>query len=223
MRKILTVLLAAVMLVSAMAVTAFAAEDVIFSSADGVASADCGVANPWDFVNIVGDLWGRGNVIGYSVEDFAAKLDEGATLVMVVGGNTSSTANVAINGVFDAGNAVFTSTDLGDGRYELSVSLADVKAYMDANSITTFDTVCVQTNFNEFTLYEVKFTSGETSAPAETTEPEATTEPETTEPETTEPETTPEPETSAPAETGIALALIPMAIAAAGVVISKRR
>ena len=41
--------------------------------------------------------------------------------------------------------------------------------------------------------------------------------------ETSEPETTAEPETSAPAETGIALALVPMAIAAAAVVVSKRR
>ena len=131
--------------------------EVVYTNDSGLPSADCGVTNPWDFVNIVGDLWGRGNVIGYSVEDFAAKLDEGATLVMVVGGNTSSTANVAINGVFDAGNPVLTSTDLGDGRYELSVSLADVKAYMDANSITTFDTVCVQTMFNNFKLHEVKF------------------------------------------------------------------
>lgn len=51
------------------------------------------------------------------------------------------------------------------------------------------------------------------AAPAETSEPETT----------AEPETTSEPETSAPAETGIALALVPMAIAAAAVVVSKRR
>ncbi len=61
---------------------------------------------------------------------------------------------------------------------------------------------------------------------AETTEPAAdTTEPaaDTTEPaaDTTEP--TPAAETSEPADTGIVLALLPMAVAAAAVVVSKRK
>ena len=131
--------------------------EVVYTNDSGLPSTDCDVNDPWDFVNIVGNLWGRENVVNCTVEKFSEKLAEGADFVMVVSGNTSSTANVVINGVFDAGNAVLTSTDLGDGKYELSVSLADVKAYMDANSITTFDTVCVQTMFNNFKLHEVKF------------------------------------------------------------------
>ncbi|HIV10979.1 MAG TPA: hypothetical protein IAD28_04740 [Candidatus Faeciplasma avium] len=140
--------------------------EVVYTNDSGLPSTDCDVNDPWDFVNIVGNLWGRENVVNCTVEKFSEKLAEGADFVMVVSGNTSSTANVVINGVFDAGNAVLTSTDLGDGKYELSVSLADVKAYMDANSITTFDTVCVQTMFNNFKLHEVKFVTPAPQTPS---------------------------------------------------------
>ncbi len=50
-----------------------------------------------------------------------------------------------------------------------------------------------------------------------------TTEPAAEAAETTPAETTPAEETSEPAETGIVLALLPMAVAAAAVVVSKRK
>jgi len=60
------------------------------------------------------------------------------------------------------------------------------------------------------------------TTPAETT-PAETTPAETTPAETTPAETTPAEETSEPANTGIVLAVLPMAIAAAAVVVSKRK
>lgn len=71
--------------------------------------------------------------------------------------------------------------------------------------------------------YVLTWTLSKADESAETTEPAA----ETTEPaaETTEPaaETAPAAETSEPANTGIVLALLPMAVAAAAVVVSKRK
>ena len=131
--------------------------EVIYTNDSGLPSTDCGVTNPNDFVNIVGDLWGRGNVVNCSVEKFREKLTEGADFVMVVSGATGNNAQLVFNGVFENHNPVFTSTDLGNGKYELSVSLADVEDYMNANSITTVNDVCVQTWFNGFNLHEVKF------------------------------------------------------------------
>lgn len=131
--------------------------EVVYTNDSGLPSTDCGVTNPNDFVNIVGNHWNRGNVVNCTVEKFSEKLAEGADFVMVVSGATGNNAQLVFNGVFEKGNPVFTSTDLGNGKYELSVSLADVEDYMNANSITTVNDVCVQTWFNGFTLHEVKF------------------------------------------------------------------
>ena len=116
--------------------------------------------------------------------------------------DAAASESVVENGVLDGNNGVVLLFKMGG----LNALTGDVPAGF--TSVTVTFTVTLP---------------GEESSDAETAEPE-TAEPETAEPETvTEPETTPEPETTAPAETGIALALVPMAIAAAGVVISKRR
>ena len=140
--------------------------EVVYTNDSGLPSTDCGVTNPNDFVNIVGNLWERGNVVNCSVEKFREKLAEGADFVMVVSGATGNNAQLVFNGVFEKGNPVFTSTDLGNGKYELSVSLADVEDYMNANSITTVNDVCVQTWFNGFTLHEVKFVTPAPQTPS---------------------------------------------------------
>ncbi len=118
--------------------------------------------------------------------------------------DSAASESVVENGVLDGNNGVVLLFKMGG----LNALTGDVPAGF--TSVTVTFTVTLP---------------GEESSDAETAEPETVTEPETTsEPETvTEPETTSEPETTAPAETGIALALVPMAIAAAGVVISKRR
>ena len=118
----------------------------------------------------------------------------------------SSEADGRVVTVFDCAGFIelYTSTDHSDDP-SVKLSMDNVLNFaVDASEGTV--------------LYGVRVYTDSASAEPETAEPE------TAEPETTsEPETTPEPETTAPAETGIALALIPMAIAAAGVVISKRR
>lgn len=127
--------------------------EVIYTNDSGLPSTDCGVANPWDFVNIVGNCWDRTNVVNCTVEKFSEKLAEGADFVMVVSENSGDDAKLVFNGDFDNGYKL-TRTDIGGGKYELSVSLADVAEKLGS---TTFDTVCVQTNFNNFKLHEVKF------------------------------------------------------------------
>ena len=140
--------------------------EVVYTNDSGLPSTDCGVTNPNDFVNIVGNLWERGNVVNCTVEKFREKLAEGADFVMVVSGATGNNAQLVFNGVFENHNPVFTSTDLGNGKYELSVSLADVEDYMNANSITTVNDVCVQTWFNGFNLHEVKFVTPAPQTPS---------------------------------------------------------
>ena len=125
--------------------------------------------------------------------------------------------------LFKASENGFTTGEF-DFTVELEVADKDGNGQTIANGII-FKGPSWGVNLDNFTLTSVEIVDGKEAAPAaETTEPAAeTTEPaaETTEPaaETTEPAA----ETTEPADTGIVLAVLPMAIAAAAVVVSKRK
>ena len=229
MKKILAMLLALVMLF-ALAVPAFAEENVVFENAEGQAFAD--LVNPWDFFGTDG-YWGReaAQCLSVTWADIKPIMEEGgATFTYVYSGDGAG--NPTLNLSFTDGNgngvtAPFTVTDLGDGKYEATVALDDmVKAWTDAGlTLDTAEAFLVQVWTGNFKLYSAKFVTGaDAVAPTETTAPA---EDDTTAPaeDTTAPaeDTTAPAETSEPADTGIVLAVLPMAIAAAAVVISKRK
>lgn len=226
MKKILAALLAVVMLF-ALAVPAFAEENVVFESAEGTAFADC--VNSWDFFGTDG-YWGReaANCMSVTWADIKPIMEEGgAVFTYVYSANAAGgpTLNLTFNGE-SAGNGVkvpFTVTDLGDGKFEATLALDDmVKAWTDAGlTLDDAEAFLIQVETSNFKLYSAKFVTGAdaaAAAPAETTAPAQEAPAETTAPAEEAPA-----ETSTPAETGIVLAVLPMAVAAAAVVISKRR
>ena len=110
---------------------------------------------------------------------------------------------------------------------EATIALDDmVKAWTDAGlTLDTAEAFLVQVWTGNFKLYSAKFVTGaDAAAPAEDTSAPAE---DTTAPaeDTTAPaeDTTAPVETTTPADTGIVLAVLPMAVAAAAVVISKRK
>ena len=228
MKKILATLLALVMLF-ALAVPAFAEENVVFENAEGQAFAD--LVNPWDFFG-TDAYWGReaAQCLSVTWADIKPIMEEGgATFTYVYSGDGAG--NPTLNLSFTDGNgngvtAPFTVADLGDGKYEATVALDDmVKAWTDAGlTLDTAEAFLVQVWTGNFKLYSAKFVTGaDAVAPTETTAPD---EDDTTAPaeDTTAPtDTAPAAETTEPADTGIVLAVLPMAIAAAAVVISKRK
>ena len=229
MKKVLAALLALTMLF-ALAVPAFAEEIVVFENAEGQAFADC--ANSWDFFGTDG-YWGReaAQCLSVTWADIKPIMEEGgATFTYVYSADGAGTPSLNLSFTDGNGNGVaapFTTTDLGDGKYEATIALDDmVKAWTDAGlTLDTAEAFLVQVWTGNFKLYSAKFVTGaDAAAPAEDTSAPAE---DTTAPaeDTTAPaEDTPAPvETPTPADTGIVLAVLPMAMAAAAVVISKRK
>ena len=212
MKKILAISLAVVMALC-LSVSVFAEERVVFDNPEGEAFSD--LVNPWDFYG-VGGFWGRAaaNVLDITIDEVKAIATEGgAQFVMVFSGTNAGTPNL----VFEFGDpqalAEFTVTDLGDGKYEAVASFDELVAAWEANGKTIDDiaNLLVQPNYSDFKLYSAKIVTGDDTvevAPVETEEPDTTDDGASTE---------------TPAETGIVLALVPMAVAAAAVVVAKKR
>lgn len=215
MKKIFAILMAA-MLVMALSVSAFAAETVVFDNPEGEVPTSC--EDPWGSFGVVGDVWGRGYCCDISLADLVALFDEGGySFTYVYSGSGSWEGNAphaVINADWD--NAVdFTYTDLGDGKFEATIALADIlSGYGIASS--DIETFCVQNWTTDFKLYSAKFTN-EASAPAATPEPSAP----AADPEPSAPAATPADTTPAPS-TGLALAVVPAVVALAAVAVSKK-
>ena len=214
MKKILAISLAVVMALC-LSVSVFAEERVVFDNPEGEAFSD--LVNPWDFYG-VGGFWGRAaaNVLDITIDEVKAIATEGgAQFVMVFSGTPFGEDAPSL--VFEFSDpqaaAKFTVTDLGDGKYEAVASFDELVAAWEANGKTIDDiaNLLVQPNYSDFKLYSAKIVTGDDTvevAPVETEEPDTTDDGASTE---------------TPAETGIVLALVPMAVAAAAVVVAKKR
>ena len=202
-----------------LSVSVFAEERVVFDNPEG--ETFVGMAgneesfNPWDFFGI-GGFWGRAaaNVLDITIDEVKAIATEGgAQFVMVFSGTNAGTPNLTFDFSDPQALAEFTVTDLGDGKYEAVASFDELVAAWEANGKTIDDiaNLLVQPNYSDFKLYSAKIVTGDDTvevAPVETEEPDTTDDGASTE---------------TPADTGIVLALVPMAVAAAAVVVAKKR
>ena len=200
MKKILSIVLAAVMLISMMAVNVFAEdENVLFEY-------DCGEG-------LVKSGWA--DIFTAEAADFAAALQqEGAKLVVDVTVDASWAQIHVQAGDWKAVNIC----DLANGVNEITPEhiLEELKKVDASFELASIIQACSNCDSNgSITIKSFKVVSSvapaeNTEAPAENTEAPADT-------------TAPAAETSEPADTGIVLALLPMAIAAAAVAASKRK
>ena len=219
MKKILAISLAVVMALC-LSVSVFAEERVVFDNPEGEAFAGMPGNeegfSPWDFFG-VGGFWGReaANVLDITIDEVKTIASEGgAQFVMVFSGTNAGTPNLVFEFSDPPAEAPFTVTDLGDGKYEAVASFDELVAAWEANGKTIDDiaNLLVQPNYSDFKLYSATIVTGADAvevAPVEPTEPDAT------ETDGTSTET--------PAETGIVLAVLPMAVAAAAVVVARKR
>ena len=215
MKKILAIVIAMVMVLS-LSVSVFAEEIVVFNNPEGEAFSD--LVDPWDFYGI-GGFWGRAaaNVLDITIDEVKEIAREGgATFTMVFTGTEygDSAPNLTFDFSDPQAAAQFVVTDNGDGTYTATAEFDDLVAAWEANGKTIDDiqNLLVQPNYSDFKLYSAKIVTGDDTvevAPVETEEPDST------ETDGTSAET--------PADTGIVLALVPMAVAAAAVVVAKKR
>jgi len=221
MKKILAFIVALVM-VCALSVSVYAESVSVFSSSEGEVPTSC--EDPWGSFGVIGDVWGRGCCCDISLENFVDYCNKGYNFTYVFTGTPmfqDTYPHAVINADWDNGVDI-PFVDIGDGKYQATIALADI---LSGYGITAADveTFCVQNWTGSFKLLSVSFTD-DAAAPAEDTSAPAE---DTTAPaeDTTAPaeDTTAPVETTTPADTGIVLAVLPMAVAAAAVVISKRK
>ncbi len=229
MKRILTIAFAAVMLLSCLTVSAFAA------------------AGDTNMLLEIGDVFGT------LVQSEIVDVSKGGefTLTATLESSQSTSADASFIGVKTTAGNVSQNTALPDGTVVTvtSLELDGTKVELDAaKSTNTVKNGNLDGNNGVVLLFKmgglnaltgelpagfkevkVTFTVSNPNAPAEdaTTAPAEDTTTAPAEDTTPAPaaDTTPAPaaDTSAPANTGIVLAVLPMAIAAAAVVISKRR
>lgn len=216
MKKILAIVVAMVMVLS-LSVSVFAEEIVVFNNPEGEAFSD--LVEPWDFYGI-GGFWGRAaaNVLDITIDEVKEIASAGgATFTMVFTGTEygDSIPNLTFDFSDPQAAAQFVVTDNGDGTYTATAAFDDLVAAWEANgkAIDDIQNLLVQPNFSDFKLISATISTGEDAV--EVTPVEDETPAEETPADTAEPET--------PAETGIALAVLPMAIAAAAMVVAKKR
>ena len=214
MKKILAISLAVVMALC-LSVSVFAEEIVVFNNPEGEAFSD--LVEPWDFYGI-GGFWGRAaaNVLDITIDEVKEIASAGgATFTMVFTGTEygDSIPNLTFDFSDPQAAAQFVVTDNGDGTYTATAAFDDLVAAWEANgkAIDDIQNLLVQPNFSDFKLISATISTGEDAvevAPVETEEPDTTDDGASTE---------------TPADTGIVLALVPMAVAAAAVVVAKKR
>ena len=221
MKKILAISLAVVMALC-LSVSVFAEEIVVFDNPEG--ETFIGMAgneesfNPWDFFGI-GGFWGReaATVLDITIDEVKQIAEEGgATFTYVFSGEQfgSDVPSLVFEFSEPQAKALFQVTDLGDGKYEATASFDELVAAWEANgrTIDEIGNLLVQPSYSNFKLYSATIVTGADTvevAPVETTEPDAT--------------ETDGASTETPAETGIVLAVLPMAVAAAAVVVARKR
>ncbi len=216
MKKILALIIA-LMMVCVLSVSAYAESVALFSNPDGEVPTSC--EDPWGSFGVVGDVWGRGCCCDISLEDFVDYCNKGYNFTYVFTGDPmfqDTYPHAVINADWDNGVDI-PFVDIGDGKYQATIALADI---LSGYGLTAADveTFCVQNWTGSFKLLSVSITDEAAPAPAPAEEAPAPA------PAAETPAAdAPAADTSAPAETGIVLAVLPMAVAAAAVVISKRK
>lgn len=237
MKKIFALATALVLALCAMSIVAFADEVVVYDNEEGTTLyADGHYADPWDGFGI-GSNVNVGNIGDITWEDFVNIVKAGDAKVVITFKATSlaTWGGGAMQGQFNCweneDNLQVNPevTELGDGMYTTVLNIDDCVAKLEAagGSVDTANNFGIQLWVDECVIYSVKLVTGdvEVTAPAaddttaETPADDTTAEvpaDETTENTETAEETT-------PAETGIALAIVPMVVAAAAVAVSKRR
>lgn len=215
MKKILAIVIAMVMVLS-LSVSVFAEEIVVFNNPEGEAFSD--LVDPWDFYGI-GGFWGRAaaNVLDITIDEVKEIAREGgATFTMVFTGTEygDSAPNLTFDFSDPQAAAQFVVTDNGDGTYTATAEFDDLVAAWEANGKTIDDiqNLLVQPNFSDFKLISATISTGEDAVEVTPVEDETPAEDET-----------PVDTTETPAETGIVLAVLPMAVAAAAAVVAKKR
>ena len=217
MKKILAIVIAMVMVLS-LSVSVFAEEIVVFNNPEGEAFSD--LVEPWDFYGI-GGFWGRAaaNVLDITIDEVKEIASAGgATFTMVFTGTEygDSAPNLTFDFSDPQAAAQFVVTDNGDGTYTATAAFDDLVAAWEANgkAIDDIQNLLVQPNFSDFKLISATISTGEDAVEVTPVEDETTTEDETPAEETP---------AETPAETGIVLAVLPMAVAAAAAVVAKKR
>ena len=215
MKKILAIVIAMVMVLS-LSVSVFAEEIVVFNNPEGEAFSD--LVDPWDFYGI-GGFWGRAaaNVLDITIDEVKEIASAGgATFTMVFTGTEygDSAPNLTFDFSDPQAAAQFVVTDNGDGTYTATAEFDDLVAAWEANGKTIDDiqNLLVQPNFSDFKLISATISTGEDAVEVTPVEDETPAEDET-----------PVDTTETPAETGIVLAVLPMAVAAAAAVVAKKR
>lgn len=226
MKKVLA-LVVALLMVCAFAVSAFAEEFVVYNNPEGDDFTDC--VNAWDFFGL-GGFWGRAAANAFTdidIEQIKTIINDGGAVFSYTFTGTPGWDGLdpalVFNGEFtdeegDRRVVHFTVTDLGDGKYEASVNLDDMKANWLAmgKTVEEIDNFLIQTWTANFKLLSAKFATGAdatAAAPA---------------PETPAADNTPAPDavpaatTNDAPKTGLALAVIPAVMALAAVAVSKK-
>ncbi|MCD7846801.1 MAG: hypothetical protein LUG49_02040 [Oscillospiraceae bacterium] len=221
MKKILAIVMAVAM-VMALSVTAFAAELEATLSLDNL-----GYYGGTDNTGVT-EVDGGLNCSGAQFDVMLpVTVEVGETVTIHIKGSSDGDFRVwLIDSANTASNQVYSTTDLGlsGGEFDTYVTLTcsdyDSKGVTSASAIS-FKGIAYGTNLDNFTItYIGVVTDGEevaeTTDDADATEETADASEETTEAAETTTTTT-------NADTGVVLAVLPMAVAAAAVVASKRR
>ena len=228
MKKILALVLALALALCAMSVSVFAEEIVLLEDANGWAQVD--PAAPWDGFGIgvaVNDKL-VGDITLDDVKAIAAA--GGAKLVLEFSCSSiatwQTTSPEAQFNCWDNEEALQVNselTELGDNRYIATFEFDALVANLEAAGLTLdgVNNLGIQVWANDFVLYSAKIvTDGDAAVETPAEEEAPATEEAPVEEETVVEEPTTE---EAPAETGLALAVVPMIVAAVAVVASKRR
>ena len=239
MKKIFALALALVLALCAMSVSVFAETITLFNNADGDSFRTDGTfCDPWDGFGI-GSVAVNEKAIGeLSLDEIKAITTAGdAKVVMEFACASFATwqtesPELQFNNWDDEENLQVNSelTDLGDGKWMAVWSLDDCYAKLTATGLTIDDVRClgVQLWADQFVLYSVKIVTGDDAVievptvdetPAEDVEGPVTDEDMVVDVPVEDDAPTAD---EAPAETGLALAIVPMIVAAAAVVLSKK-
>ncbi len=233
MKKIFALVLALVMALCAMSVSVFAETITLFNNPDGdTFKTDGTYTDPWDG-------FGLGNVAVNEKAFGDLTIDEIKTITLEGGAKVimefacasfatwqTKSPELQFNN-WDNEEALQVNselTDLGNGKWMAVWSLDDCYANLINAGLTVDDIRClgVQIWADQFVLYNVKIVTGDDAAVEAPVEDEVPVVEDTPVVDDT-PDVEDAPADEVPAETGLALAVVPMIVAAAAVALTKKR
>ncbi len=112
-------------------------------------------ADAWGFCVVGGSVWANDSFCGVDVEKLREYFRDGYSLAVTYSGTPGEGAVAVLNGDFDNG-VKMTTAELGDGKYESTVSL---KAVLDSYGKTADEVegLAVQSWTTDFKLYHVEY------------------------------------------------------------------